>query len=118
MIFTSPHSGEIYPRDLLAASKLPLLSLMRSADSFVDQIFAAGPKHGAPLLHATYARAYVDLNREPWELDPQMFEEALPAHINSTSLRVAGGLGTIPRLAANGSKYTVAKLALPKFRTA
>jgi len=111
MIFTSPHSGEVYPCDLLAASNLPLLSLRRSADNFVDQIFAAAPEHGAPLLYATYARAYLDLNREPWELDPKMFDEALPAHINSTSLRVAGGLGTIPRLAANGQQIYSSKLS-------
>ena len=111
LIFTSPHSGEIYPCDFLAASNLPLISLKRSADSFVDRIFAAAPVHGAPLLYATYARAYLDLNREPWELDPQMFEETLPSHINSTSLRVVGGLGTIPRLAADGQQIYSSKLS-------
>ena len=54
------------------------------------------------MLKAAYARAYLDLNREPWELDPEMFAEDLPSHVNATSLRVAGGLGTIPRLAADG----------------
>ena len=102
VVFASPHSGQHYPDDLMAATNLSELALRRSADNFVDQLFAAAPAHGAPLLRAQYGRAYLDLNREPWELDRQMFREDLPAHVNATSLRVAGGLGTIPRLAADG----------------
>ena len=110
LVFASPHSGQVYPNDLMIASNLSHLSLRRSADNFVDQIFAAAPRHGAPLLCATYARAYLDLNREPWELDPQMFDDVLPAHANTTSLRVAGGLGTIPRLASDGRAIYRGKL--------
>lgn len=102
VVFASPHSGNFYPDDLMAATSLPKALLRRTADSFVDDLFAAAPSHGAPLIGAAYGRAYLDLNREPWELDPQMFAETLPSHTNSTSLRVAGGLGTIPRLAADG----------------
>lgn len=102
VVFASPHSGQHYPDELMAATDLTELSLRRSSDNFVDQIFAAAPSHGAPLLRANFARAYLDLNREPWELDPQMFTTDLPEHVNTTSLRVAGGLGTIPRLAADG----------------
>ena len=102
VMFASPHSGRHYPGDLMAATDLSELDLCRSADNFVDDLFAAAPEKGAPLLRAAYARAYLDLNREPWELDPQMFTSGLPSHVNSTSLRVAGGLGTIPRLAADG----------------
>ncbi|MBT3332150.1 MAG: N-formylglutamate amidohydrolase [Rhodospirillaceae bacterium] len=102
VIFASPHSGRHYPDDLMAATGLPELVLRRSADNFVEELFTAAPSHGAPLIHAAYGRAYLDLNREPWELDPRMFAEELPSHVNTTSLRVAGGLGTIPRLAADG----------------
>ncbi len=116
VVFASPHSGQHYPDDLMAATSLSKLSLRRSADNFVDALFAAAPKHGAPLLRATYARAYLDLNREPWELDPQMFAEDLPDHVNATSLRVAGGLGTIPRLAADGSEIYRGHLDLAEVR--
>ena len=110
LVFASPHSGQHYPDDLMAASPLPELLLRRSADNFVDALFSAAPAHGAPLLRAAYARAYLDLNREPWELDPGMFAEDLPSHVNTTSLRVAGGLGTIPRLAADGRDIYCGKL--------
>ncbi len=116
VVFASPHSGQYYPDDLMAATILPELLLRRTADNFVDELFAAAPDHGAPLLKAAYARAYLDLNREPWELDPQMFDEDLPSHINATSLRVAGGLGTIPRLAADGRDIYSGKLDFAEVR--
>lgn len=116
VVFASPHSGQYYPDDLMAATMLPELLLRRTADNFVDEIFSAAPDHGAPLIGATYARAYLDLNREPWELDPQMFSEALPGHINATSLRVAGGLGTIPRLAADGREIYHRRLDFAEIR--
>jgi len=40
------------------------------------------------------------VNREPYELDPRMFDGALPSYANINSLRVAGGLGPIPRIVA------------------
>src|SRR5437868_4757985 len=88
IVLASPHSGAEYPPDLLAASRLDAHALRRSEDSFVDEIFAAGPGLGAPLLRARFARAYLDPNREPFELDPAMFEDPLPDFVNSRSPRV------------------------------
>jgi N-formylglutamate amidohydrolase len=102
VIFASPHSGRCYPDDLLAAARLDALGLRRSEDSFVDELFAAAPEHGAPLLTATFPRAYCDANREPWELDPAMFADKLPSWVNTTSARVGAGLGTIARVVASG----------------
>jgi N-formylglutamate amidohydrolase len=102
VVFASPHSGNHYPREFLAASRLDALAIRRSEDAFIDEIYAAAPARGAPLLKAHFPRACVDPNREAWELDPAMFEDKLPAHVNTTSPRVAAGLGTIPRVIANG----------------
>jgi len=99
-VFCSPHSGRIYPRSFLGSSRLDPLTLRRSEDAFIDEIFASAPRWGAPLLRAHFPRAYLDLNREPWELDPAMFEGVLPAFVNNRSARVAAGLGTIARLVA------------------
>lgn len=102
VIFASPHSGRCYGSDFVAASRLDPLSLRRSEDSFVDELFAAAPGHGAPLLAATFPRAYCDVNREAWELDPAMFADSLPPWVNTTSARVSAGLGTIARVVASG----------------
>jgi N-formylglutamate amidohydrolase len=73
-------------------------------------LFAAAPDHGAPLLAATFPRAYCDANREPWELDPAMFADALPPWVNTTSSRVTAGLGTIARVVASGEAIYRGKL--------
>jgi N-formylglutamate deformylase len=111
LVFASPHSGRAYPDELLAASRLDGLGLRRSEDSFVDELFSAAPDHGAPLLTATFPRAWCDANREPWELDPAMFADRLPAWVNTTSPRVGAGLGTIARVVASGEAIYRSKLS-------
>jgi N-formylglutamate deformylase len=110
VIFASPHSGRAYSPDFLAAARLDPLSLRRSEDSFVDDLFGAAPEHGAPLIAANFPRAFCDVNREPWELDPTMFADRLPAWVNTTSARVGAGLGTIARVVASGETIYRAKL--------
>ena len=98
LIFSSPHSGATYPERFLAASRLDPLTLRRSEDAFVDELFLPCVSLGAPLLRAKFPRAYLDVNREPYELDPKVFEGNVPEYANTRSLRVAVGLGTIPRV--------------------
>lgn len=99
-IFNSPHSGRHYTQAFLASSRLDEHTIRRSEDIFVDELFADMPAMGAPLLSACFPRAYLDVNREPYELDPKMFDGALPSYANIRSIRVAGGLGTIARVVA------------------
>ncbi|GAA6155256.1 N-formylglutamate amidohydrolase [Pyruvatibacter sp. HU-CL02332] len=107
----SPHSGRIYPPAFLSTSRLDALSIRRSEDSFVDEIFSGAPRLGAPMLKANFPRAYLDTNREPYELDPAMFHDALPPHANTRSVRVAGGLGTIARVVADSTEIYRAPLS-------
>ena len=110
LIFCSPHSGSHYAAEFLAQSRLDAPVLRRSEDSFVDELFADVPAAGAPLLCALFPRAYIDPNREPFELDPAMFEDRLPDYVNTASARVAAGIGTIARVVANGSEIYRRKL--------
>jgi N-formylglutamate amidohydrolase len=116
LVLASPHSGSEYPADLLAASRLDPLALRRSEDSFVDELFAAAPRLGAPLLSARFPRAYVDVNREAYELDPAMFSDALPGFVNAVSPRVRMGLGTIARIVASGEEIYAKKLRFAEAR--
>jgi N-formylglutamate amidohydrolase len=109
-LFASPHSGTDYKPEFLAASRLDMVTLRRSEDAFVDELFGAAPRRGAPFLKALFPRAFVDPNREPWELDAAMFSGPLPAYVNSRSPRVAAGLGTIARVVANGEEIYAGKL--------
>ena len=110
VVFNSPHSGSVYPDAFIAGSKLDAMTLRRSEDCFVDELFAGVIGLGAPLMRAHFPRAYLDLNREPYELDPDMFAEPLPEAANTRSLRVAGGLGTIPRVVAEAAEIYAAPL--------
>jgi N-formylglutamate amidohydrolase len=100
-VFNSPHSGRYYPADFLAATCLDRQEIRRSEDLLIDELFKPVVRLGAPLMSAVYPRAYLDVNREPYELDPKMFAGRLPSFANIRSLRVAGGLGTIPRVVSD-----------------
>lgn len=111
-VFCSPHSGRIYPKAFLAQSRLDPLSLRKSEDCFVDQLFAGVADMGAPLLSARFPRAFIDANREPFELDPTLFTDALPDYANAQTARVVGGLGTIPRIVADGEEIYARRIPL------
>jgi N-formylglutamate amidohydrolase len=103
-VFNSPHSGRDFPEDFLRQSRLSRHTLRKSEDCYVDELFLSCVAHGAPLLRARTPRSYIDLNREPYELDPRMFSGELPGYANTGSPRVAGGLGTIPRIVSEGEE--------------
>ncbi|HLH89207.1 MAG TPA: N-formylglutamate amidohydrolase [Xanthobacteraceae bacterium] len=104
LVFNSPHSGNIYPPAFLAAARLELTQLRRSEDSFVDELFAGVVPRGFPLMRAHFPRCYIDVNREPYELDPRMFDGRLPSFANTRSMRVAGGLGTVARVVGDAQE--------------
>src|SRR5580700_11592314 len=104
ILFSSPHSGRVYPRSFLLASRLDLATLRRSEDSFVDELIAGVVERGHPLMRAHFPRCYVDVNREPYELDPRMFEGRLPSFANTRSMRVAGGLVTVARVVGDSQE--------------
>lgn len=112
LVLSSPHSGTVYPRRFLDSARLDALALRRSEDAFVDELFGGVRKLGAPLIRARFPRAYLDLNREPYELDPRMFEGRLPAFANTRSVRVAGGLGTIARVVGESQEIYAGKLSV------
>lgn len=104
VVFNSPHSGRVYPSAFLGTSRLELPALRRSEDSFVDELAAGVVRRGHPLMRAHFPRCFVDVNREPYELDPRMFDGRLPSFANTRSMRVAGGLGTIARVVGDAQE--------------
>jgi N-formylglutamate amidohydrolase len=94
----------------MALSRLDRLAIRRSEDAFVDELVAGAVQLGAPMVAATFPRAFLDPNREPYELDPRMFDAPLPRWVNSRSPRVRAGLGTVPRVVAGGAEIYAGKL--------
>jgi len=117
VVLASPHSGRRYGEAFLRQAQLGHVALRRSEDAYVDDIFASAPDIGAPLIKALFPRTYVDVNREPLELDADMFWEPLRWRINRTSPRVRSGLGVIARVGANGASIYDAPLSVAEARS-
>ena len=112
LVINSAHSGRDYPTRFLNMTRLDALSIRQSEDAFIDEIFARAPHMGAPMLRAHFPRAYLDVNREPYELDPAMFRDMLPGYCNATSPRVVAGLGTLARIVAENKPIYRDRLTL------
>lgn len=99
VLFDSPHSGRAYPPDWRTACSRA--ELRRGEDACVDELLAGAPAHGVTLLLATSPRCYLDLNRDPDDLDPAMLDGPWPggARPSEKSLR---GLGLIRRYVVPG----------------
>ena len=116
IVFASPHSGRHYPSDMMAAAALDAQAIRRSEDAYVDDLIAAAPELGAATITARYARAYIDLNREAFELDPGMFADELPEFARARTARVAAGLGAIARVVSEGQEIYARKLMFAEAR--
>src|SRR5258708_30317793 len=112
IIFNSPHSGSVYPGEFLNASRIDLGALRRSEDSYMDELIAGLSDRGFPTVRVNFPRSYVDVNREPYELDPRMFTGRLPSFANTRSMRVAGGLGTLPPVVGDGQEIYRERLSV------
>lgn len=110
-VFASPHSGRIYPRAFASASRLDALTLRKSEDAFVDELFDCALDFGAPLVVARFPRAFVDTNRAPGEIDPAMFDAPLGVQVAGRTPRVIAGLGVIPRVVRDGLEIYRARLS-------
>ncbi len=113
----SPHSGDMFPPDFLARSQLRREVLRKASDLYVERLFAPAVAAGLPLMRARLPRSYLDLNREPLELDPRLIAGVLPAEANTRSLRVAGGLGTVPRVIGDQIEIYAGKISLEEALT-
>ncbi len=102
LVSASPHSGRLYPAEMTDRSALDFEAIRRSEDAYVDDLAGAAPAHGWPLITARYARAYVDLNRAPYELDTAMFD-GRPAQPCTRTPRAAAGLGSAPLMVGEGA---------------
>jgi len=112
-VFASPHSGVVYPPAMGADPALPEDSLRSAEDALVDRLIASGVDHGATVVLARLGRAWVDLNRDPADLDPDLIDGACGGPV---SARMAAGYGVIPRLTGDGRALYARRLTLDEAR--
>ena len=99
LVFDSPHSGSALPESFGAAQ--PPEILRQAEDSYVDELFAGVPAQGATLIAATFPRAFIDVNRAPDDIDPDLLDGPWPGALNPT-IRSERGIGLIRRLVGPG----------------
>jgi N-formylglutamate amidohydrolase len=112
-VFASPHSGTVYPPEMGADPALSEASLRSAEDALVDRLIAPGVEQGATVLLGRLGRAWVDLNRDPADLDPDLIEGA---DDGAVSPRTAAGYGVIPRLTGDGRTLYDRRLTLDEAR--
>ena len=108
-VFASPHSGTAYPAEMGRDPSLTEASLRSAEDALVDRLIAPAADHGAMVLLGRLGRAWVDLNRDPADLDPRLIEGVPDGEM---SARTAAGYGVIPRLAGDGQALYDRRLSL------
>jgi N-formylglutamate amidohydrolase len=96
VIFASPHSGALYPSELLSRSKLSAHQLRRNEDIFIDHLFRSAVIAGSPFLRALFPRVIVDVNRAASELPPEWEELINTSDTVQSTPRAAAGLGVVP----------------------
>jgi N-formylglutamate amidohydrolase len=95
VVIAVPHAGRDYPAALLANARVPKNKLEGLEDRHAEQLIALARDRGASTIVAHSARALIDLNRDPREIDPDMIHPAPAATLQSAKMRA--GLGLFPR---------------------
>jgi N-formylglutamate deformylase len=114
IVVDSPHSGTAYPDDF--GSILSGLALRQGEDTWVHELWASAPQHGATLLAAEFPRAYIDPNRSLADIDPALLAEPWPGPL-SPSRKTELGIGLVWRL-MDGRPIYDRRLGAPRCRAA
>lgn len=110
VVIAVPHAGRDYPAALLADSAVPFERLRQLEDRYADLLIETAVARGAIAIVMRCARAWIDLNRDPREIDPAMIDGPLPRDLIAT-VRTRSGLGLIPRRIGNGPHLSRRRLA-------
>lgn len=95
IVVDSPHSGTEYPQDF--GSCLDAARLRGGEDTFVEELWADAPRHGATLIAARFPRAYIDPNRTLDDIDPALLDAPWPAPL-APGRKSELGIGLVWRL--------------------
>lgn len=114
VVIAVPHAGRDYPAALLADAATAPERLAQLEDRYADLLIETAISRGATAVVARRARAWLDLNRDPREIDPATVEGPMPRDMIST-VRTRSGLGLIPRRIGTGPqlwrrRYTAAEI--------
>ena len=97
VVIAVAHAGQHYPPALARAVRVPIDRLAGLEDRLVDLLLDDAIAAGATAIVATVARAWIDLNRHPAEIDGAMIDPPPPPATVQDGPRIRAGLGLVPR---------------------
>lgn len=97
VLLSVPHAGREYPRELLERSRVSIGTLRRLEDRLADLLIDDAIEAGCSAIVARVARAAIDLNRDPRDIDSRMFAGIPRGTALIQSVKQRGGLGLFPR---------------------
>jgi N-formylglutamate amidohydrolase len=114
VVIAVPHAGRHYPSSLIADTTALPSRLRMLEDRYADLLVTPAIERGATVFVAGLARAWIDLNRDPREIDARMIDGAAPDGLIASN-RTRHGLGLIPRHIGDGAplwrrKFTHAEI--------
>ncbi|HYC35755.1 MAG TPA: N-formylglutamate amidohydrolase [Usitatibacter sp.] len=113
LVLDSPHSGTDYPDDFCPALARDLLR--QAEDSYVDELYGAGPELGATLIAARFPRSYIDPNRSMLDVDASLLDAPWPGPALA-SRKTELGIGLIWRVLDSGQPIYARKLTVDEVR--
>ena len=108
LVLDSPHSGRNFPADF--GAMVSEYELREGEDCFVDELFAAAPEMGAPLLAALWPRTYLDPNRHAGDVDLELLQGPWPGEYRPSG-KARVGKALVWRTLEDGRPIYARKLA-------
>lgn len=112
LLLAVPHAGRYYPPQLAEQARVPMERLRALEDRHADRLVELAVSEGGSAVVARMARAAIDLNRDPREIDPAMIDEGISADRLLLSGKVRAGLGLFPRRLPSCGELWRGRLAL------
>ena len=108
LVYAIAHAGRCIPTIAEGRLQANALTVRSLEDPLVDLLVAGAETLGAALLINRTARAYIDVNRDPDEIDPRLVDGGAWRE----TLRTKAGLGVVPRLGGDGKALYRGRLSL------
>ncbi len=97
ILLSVPHAGREYPSEVFGNLRLPPETLLRLEDRYADLLAKDVVVADVPVIVASRARAWIDLNRDETDIDADMVEGMDRSNLPTPGAKQRGGLGLIPR---------------------
>ena len=113
LVLDSPHSGRRFPADFNAI--VSEWDLRAAEDCYIDELYAAAPEFGVPLLAAHFPRSYLDPNRHAGDVDAELIDGDWP-HEYRPSGKAKIGKSLVWRTLEDGRPIYARRLAVQEVR--